>query len=131
MKNIGILLCLTLLLMACSGNKKIEVGQRTSIDVKKEFNAKKVLLGEEVNAKFTVKNSGEYPLIISEVKGSCSCTVADYPEEPIAPGETGIIKATVKTENATVGKLVKEIRVIANTDPSITKLKIMADVIRK
>lgn len=124
-------LSIAILLFSCSQNSEIEIGQKTSMDVKRMFNAGKVLLGEEIEANFTVKNSGDYPLVIAEVKGSCSCTVAEKPEEPIAPGETAVIKATVKTENASVGKLSKEVRIIANTEPSLTVLKINAEVYRK
>ena len=36
---------------------------------------------------FNFKNSGNAPLIISNAKGSCGCTVPSWPKEPIAPGE--------------------------------------------
>lgn len=131
MRKIGLLLGLGAFLLACGGEQKIEVGQKTTLTIEPVFEGGKVMLGEVVEATFKVKNVGDYPLIISEVKGSCSCTVADYPEEPIAPGETGEIKATVKTENAKPGKLSKEVRVMANTEPSITILHVNAEVIRK
>lgn len=118
-------------LFSCSENTAVEIGQKTKLTVNPVFNAGKVLHGEEIVAEFKVKNDGEYPLVIAEVKGSCSCTVAEKPEEPIQPGETGKIKATVKTENASEGKLSKEVRIVANTEPSITVLKINADVFRK
>lgn len=131
MKKIGFIISFALVLGACQSKKGIEIGQKTTMDVRMEYNAGEVLLGEEVQAKFTVRNTGNYPLIISEVKASCSCTVADYPEDPIAPGESGIIKAQVKTENAQVGQLTKEVRVMANTAPATTVLLIKADIVRK
>lgn len=132
MKKIGLIISLSALLLACGGEtNKVEIGQKTTISVEPVFEGGKVLLGGLVEAKFTVENTGDYPLIISEVKGSCSCTVADYPEEPIAPGESGEIHATVKTVNAKPGKLTKEVRLIANTDPSITLLHVNAEVVRK
>jgi hypothetical protein len=130
MKKITILLSLAIL-VACSENKNIEVGQKTTMTVNPVFNAGKKLIGEVIQATFKVTNDGKYPLIISEVKGSCSCTVADYPEDPISPGKTGTIHATVKTENASVGMMSKEVRVIANTEPSLTVMKINAEIIRK
>jgi hypothetical protein len=39
-------------------------------------------------------NTGSTPLVISNVRGSCGCTVTDYTKEPIAPGKTGNVKAT-------------------------------------
>ena len=121
-----------LALVGCgSKSEKLEMGNKTTLSVNQEFNAGKVLLGEEIEASFLVKNTGKYPLIIAEVKGSCSCTVADYPEEPIEPGESEEITATVRTDNAAVGALTKEVRVTANTEPSLTILQIKANVTRK
>lgn len=117
--------------MSCTGNSAVEIGQKTEIEVNPVFDAGKILHGEEIVATFKVKNTGSYPLVIAEVKGSCSCTVAEKPEEPIQPGKTGTIKATVKTENASEGKISKEVRIVANTEPSITVMKINAEVYRK
>lgn len=118
-------------LLGCSSKDNLEIGQKTTLEVNTVFNGGKVLLGEEVEAVFNVKNTGNYPLIISEVKGSCSCTVAEYPEEPIEPGETEQITATVRTDNAAEGLLTKEVRMIANTEPSLTIMQIKANVTRK
>lgn len=120
-----------ILVFGCTENTSVEVGQKTSLEVNPVFNAGKILHGEMIEAVFTVTNTGDYPLVISEVKGSCSCTVVDRPEEPIGPGKSEKITASVKTENASAGKLSKEVRIIANTDPSLTVLKINADVFMK
>lgn len=130
MKTISILFGL-FLLFSCTENTTVEIGQKTSLKVNPVFNAGKVLHGEMIDASFDVTNDGDYPLVISEVKGSCSCTVVDKPEKPIPPGETVKIKASVKTENASAGNLSKEVRIIANTEPSLTVLKINAVVYRK
>jgi uncharacterized membrane protein len=131
MKKIISILSIGLILFSCDEQKNIEVGNKTSFSIQPVYNAGKAILGEEIKAAFTVKNTGDYPLIISQVNGSCSCTVAEYPEEPIAPGESGKIKATVKTENASPGELSKEVRIVANTDPSLTTVLIKANVIRR
>ena len=127
-----VLICLLAVSMiACNSKKNLEVGNKTTLSVNKVYEAGEVVLGEEIEAQFTVKNTGEYPLFLAEVKGSCSCTVASYPEEPIEPGESEVIHATVRTDNAAVGSLVKEVRVLANTEPSLTILQIKANVKRK
>jgi hypothetical protein len=131
MKKIIALFTLTIFLNSCNSNNKIEVGNKTTMEITKEFKAGNIILGEEIEAVFKLKNTGNYPLIIAEVKGSCSCTVADYPEDPIAPGETEEITATVRTDNAAPGQLSKEVRVVANTEPSLSVLNIRANVIRK
>ncbi len=130
MRKIAVI-ALGLLLFSCASKDKLEIGNKTTISVNDTFNAGKVMLGEEVEASFTIKNTGKYPLIIAEVKGECSCTVAEFPEEPIEPGETGKISATVRTDNAPEGMLSKGVRIIANTEPSLTKLTINAEIVRK
>jgi hypothetical protein len=131
MKKIVVLFSITSVLLSCNADNKIDVGNKTTMEITKEFKAGNVILGEEIESVFKLKNTGEYPLIIAEVKGSCSCTVADYPEDPIAPGDTEEITATVRTDNAAPGQLSKEVRVVANTEPSLTVLSIRANVIRK
>ena len=44
------------------------------------------------STEFTFTNTGNAPLIISNAKGSCGCTVPTWPREPIAPGATASIK---------------------------------------
>lgn len=122
---------IALSLAACSENNTVEIGQKTVMKVNPVFDAGKVLHGEEIAAEFVVTNEGDYPLVISEVKGSCSCTVAEKPEEPIPPGKSEKIRATVRTNSGPAGKLTKEVRIVANTEPSITVLHIEADVFRK
>jgi hypothetical protein len=131
MKKIVVLFSITSVLLSCNADNKIDVGNKTTMEITKEFKAGNVILGEEIESVFKLKNTGDYPLIIAEVKGSCSCTVADYPEDPIAPGDTEEITATVRTDNAAPGQLSKEVRVVANTEPSLTVLSIRANVIRK
>lgn len=130
-KVIGLMsLALALVVMtSCGGDKKVEVGHRTTLKVNAVFDAGKVAIGEVIHAKFTVENTGDSPLVFSDVKGTCSCTIADYPKEAIAPGKTGIIKATVDTKAAPVGRLQKSIRILANTTPEVTVVSVQADII--
>ncbi len=44
----------------------------------------------KIDVKFT--NTGNEPLIISRVRACCGTRVREWPEEPIAPGEEGVIK---------------------------------------
>lgn len=117
-------------LVSCSENSTFEIGDKTSMDVKPVYDAGKVLHGEEINAEFLITNTGDHPLVIAEIKGSCSCTVVEQPENPIQPGATYTVKASVRTDNAGIGKIAKEVRIVANTEPSITVLRIEGLVYR-
>ncbi len=48
---------------------------------------------------FVFKNTGNEPLILSQPKSSCGCTVPEWPKKPILPGETDVIKVTYKNTN--------------------------------
>lgn len=54
--------------------------------------------GDDGARVFAFKNTGDQPLIISRVKPTCGCTIAEYPKEPIAPGESGEIKVGYDTK---------------------------------
>lgn len=76
---------------------------------------------------FTFTNTGEHPLIISDAKGSCGCTVPSYPREPIAPGETGEIEVIYRP-GTQANQQTKTVSITANTEPATTVLRIKANV---
>ena len=83
--------------------------------------------GEHVKYAFKFKNTGSEPLIISDAKGSCGCTVPDWPREPIAPGASSEIKVEFdsKGKGSDDGaKQTKKVTVTANTNPPQTYLTI-------
>ncbi|MBK8955158.1 MAG: DUF1573 domain-containing protein [Saprospiraceae bacterium] len=89
--------------------------------------------GEHMKYSFKFKNTGSEPLIISDAKGSCGCTVPDWPREPIAPGASGEIKVEFdsKGKGSDDGqKQTKKVTVTANTNPPQTYLTITG-VVRK
>jgi len=53
--------------------------------------------GADGHRLFTVKNTGDKPLIISEVKPSCGCTTPEWSKDPILPGKTAQIKVGYNT----------------------------------
>lgn len=54
--------------------------------------------GEVVAHEYEFTNNGKSPLIISNAAGSCGCTVADFPREPVLAGKSAAI--TVKFSSA-------------------------------
>jgi len=75
---------------------------------------------------FNFTNKGDVPLIISSVKASCGCTVANYTKEPIAPGKTGFVSARYNA--AKVGVFNKTVTVMANTGTDAIVLKLSGEV---
>ncbi|MFT6994111.1 MAG: hypothetical protein ACJA1P_000842 [Maribacter sp.] len=75
---------------------------------------------------FEFTNTGKTPLIISDVRSSCGCTIPKKPEDPIMPGKTGEIQ--VKYDTNRVGPIRKAITVISNADTPTKVLKIKGEV---
>ena len=77
---------------------------------------------QETSFKFT--NTGDAPLIITDAKSSCGCTVPQYPKNtPIAPGEL-----LVKFNGSGQNQVTKTITVTANTEKGTEMLRIKAFV---
>ncbi|MBI5917553.1 MAG: DUF1573 domain-containing protein [Bacteroidetes bacterium] len=93
-----------------------------------EFNFGKVKAGEKVQHEYSFKNTGKEPLVISNAKGSCGCTVPVWPKEPIAPGSTAKIKVEFDSKGKS-GPQTKQVTITANTDPPQSIIYIKGDVI--
>ncbi|NPA69155.1 MAG: DUF1573 domain-containing protein [Chlorobi bacterium] len=78
--------------------------------------------------KFIFKNTGKAPLIITNVKSSCGCTVPTYPENPVKKGETAEI--SVKYDTGKTGVFTKTITVYSNAKNSPVILHIKGEVIK-
>ena len=87
----------------------------------------KIKKGDKVEHVYEVTNTGTNPLIISEVKPACGCTVPDYTKEPILPGQKGQI--TLKFDSASFDGLVtKQAEVYANVEKAPIVLSFSADI---
>ncbi|WP_394332515.1 DUF1573 domain-containing protein [Maribacter thermophilus] len=75
---------------------------------------------------FEFTNTGNAPLIISNVRSSCGCTIPKKPEDPIMPGKTGEIQ--VKYDTNRVGPIRKAITVTSNADTPTKILKIKGEI---
>lgn len=69
---------------------------------------------------FKFTNTGDAPLIISNSKGSCGCTVPVWPKEPIGPGKSNVIR--VKYDTKRIGAFNKSITITSNAKIDPTKV---------
>ncbi|RMA57823.1 DUF1573 domain-containing protein [Ulvibacter antarcticus] len=76
---------------------------------------------------FEFTNTGDAPLIISDVKSSCGCTVPKKPDGPVAPGASSTVQ--VKYDTNRVGPIRKTVTVYSNADEPIKALKIKGEVL--
>lgn len=83
----------------------------------------------DASTEFVFTNTGTEPLIISNARGSCGCTVPEWPREPIAPGATAAIK--VKYDSKRVGPINKSVTISSNASNSPTKvIRIKGEILK-
>lgn len=83
--------------------------------------------GDKVTHVFKFKNTGEADLIIYRAKGSCGCTVPEYPKDPVKPGAEAEIKVSFNSAGKH-GKQTKSVLLETNTKKGLEKLKIHSTI---
>ena len=102
-----LLLAVTLSFTASARKKGVKVEPASPTSGQFEFfNAKELTHsfdtipeGPQVTYDFEFKNVGKADIKITEAHGSCGCTVADWPHEPIAPKKKQKIHVTYNTDH--------------------------------
>lgn len=82
-----------------------------------------------VKVEYVITNTGNQPLVLSNVTTSCACTVADWTKTPIAPGEKGTVSAIFDAE--ALGHFEKSIGIYSNAAPYLAYLKFTGEVVRE
>jgi hypothetical protein len=92
---------------------------------KSEHDFGEIMNGTPVETIFSYTNTGEAPLVVTNIKSTCGCTVPqDWSKEPLAPGASD--KFTVKFNGKGNGNTGKAITVTANTEKGSEIVRIKA-----
>jgi hypothetical protein len=127
------------LIMSCGNKNKMEDGQLSTDLIDPEnppvltfkdttYDFGTISQGETVKYTFTFTNTGKSSLVIQDVKPTCGCTIPkDWPKQPIKSGESGKIDVVFDSAGKQ-GKVTKVIRVIANTKPPVSVLRLVGTI---
>ena len=85
-----------------------------------------VLWRHPITVNYTFTNTGDRPLVLSNVTTSCGCTTAEWTREPIPAGGTGKVSAVFDAE--AIGHFVKEVGVYCNASPQPLYLEFSGEV---
>ncbi|WP_037349020.1 DUF1573 domain-containing protein [Sediminibacter sp. Hel_I_10] len=93
----------------------------------KEHDFGTIANGTPVETKFKYTNTGDSPLVVSNIKSTCGCTVpSDWNRDPLAPGESS--EFTVKFNGKGTNQVQKTITLTTNTEKGSETVKIKAFV---
>lgn len=118
------------IVIAAERDAKIKVGGPKITFDKTEHDFGTINEGDIVETIFSFTNNGKSELIILSAKGSCGCTVPEWPKEPILPGEKGEIKVKFNSDRKP-NKQQKQVTLVTNTDAGREILIIKAQVTPK
>ena len=111
-----------------TANKYADEVPMPKIEIKNDiFDFGEINQGESITTQFSLSNIGDAPLLIRSVKGSCGCTIPEWPREPVLVGEDAIITITFNSEKKE-GKQNKTVTLITNAIPSTKVLTITGTV---
>jgi len=92
---------------------------------KKEHDFGEIENGTPVETVFSYTNTGKSPLVITNIKSTCGCTVPkDWSKEPLAPGASSHF--TVKFDGKGTNKVSKTVTITANTEKGTETVKVSA-----
>ena len=92
-----------------------------------QFDFGKIKKGEQKEHIYEITNTGDQPLIISNVEPTCGCTVPEYTKEPVMPGKKA--KITLNFDSSSFEGLVnKQAKVFANVERNPIMLSFTADI---
>lgn len=148
MKTLRILTFVSIvaLLSSCGDDASSRVNQKNVAKVEQEavknanapvmtfeetkYDFGEMIEGDVLETVFKFKNTGKSPLIITNARASCGCTIPDYSREPIAVGEEGVIKVKFNSRGKH-GKQNKRVTLTTNTDKGRELLYVLANVSKK
>jgi hypothetical protein len=113
MKNLILSFCLLFVAVTATNTLSAQIEKGPKIEFSKEIHDYGTIKYDaDPYCTFEFKNTGNEPLIISNAKGSCGCTVPEWSKEPIAPGASGSIR--VKYDTKRPGTINKSVTVSTN-----------------
>jgi len=82
-----------------------------------------------VTVQYVITNTGDQPLVLTEVEPSCACSVAEWTKSPIASGEKGTISVTFDAE--ALGHFDKSLAIYSNAVPHLAYLHFVGEVVQE
>lgn len=128
-KKISLLFVVAALAMTTSCKKEVKGTTEITFE-KSEHDFGTITQGDKVTYDFKFKNTGESDLLIKDAKGSCGCTVPEYPKDPISPGQEDIIKVSFNSAGK-IGDQIKSVTLFCNIPEGVKVLHIKSNIVSK
>ncbi len=130
MRKLGILFSLFALALVFQAKAQDQASGAVITFKEKSVDFGDIVQGAKVEHTFSLTNTGNAPLVISNVAATCGCTVPSWPKEPVAPGKTAEIKVSFNSAGK-MGKQNSVVRIYSNATEPIEKVSLISNVLPK
>ncbi|MDB5261822.1 MAG: hypothetical protein JWQ14_1103 [Adhaeribacter sp.] len=113
-----------------AANQKVVTDGPVLTFAETKFDFGNIQEGEVVKHIYKFRNTGNQPLLISEVRVTCGCTSPEWTKTPVAPGQTGFVTIQFNSTSKP-GQNMKVVTVVSNSVTGNTQITFIADVAPK
>ncbi len=110
-----------------TGAEEVQNGPRITF-TESAHNFGDITQGDRVTHVFKYENTGNEPLIRSDVRTTCGCTATNWDREPLAPGATAEITVNFNSRGK-MGMQNKVVTILSNAINSTERVKITTNVL--
>jgi len=122
------ILLLTIMQSALAQNNVVQGSKIEFAQTEHDFGD--IYQGDVVKHVFTFKNTGNMPLVLTNVQTTCGCTAPSWTREPVMPGKSGEISVQFNSEGKS-GMQNKVITVFSNAINSQARIRIQVNILPK
>ena len=83
---------------------------------------------DKQHLRLSFSNTGDVPLVITEVRTSCSCTTIKYDRKPVLPGQSGVLNITVDPQKAPKGHFYRVLQVYSTAKSGVQNITLKAEI---
>lgn len=73
-------------------------------------------------------NTGDVPLVVTEVRTSCSCTTVRHDRGKVLPGERGVLNITMDPSKAPEGSFYRVLQVYSTAKSGVHHITLKAEI---
>lgn len=99
-----------------------------------EFQTKMVDLGtlsrddDKQIVRLSFTNTGDVPLVVTEVRTTCSCTTIQHDRKKVMPTERGVLTITMDPSKAPVGSFYRVLQVYSTATNGVQHITLKAEI---
>ncbi|MBR5133373.1 MAG: DUF1573 domain-containing protein [Alistipes sp.] len=79
--------------------------------------------------RITFTNTGNVPLVVTEVRTSCSCMTVDYKREKVLPAERGTLTITLNPAKAPKGQYLRVMQIFSTATSGVKRVTVKAQIV--